>query len=904
MSAAAKSGHPTSAMSAADLLAVLVDGYLRYDFSRAEEPRERPARLLEGPRVDAPVRDLPRRRRRLRRGDPRLPQAREHARGPPDARSSRGSTSRPARSARACRSASGMALAGEVPRAAAEPRLGALRRQRDGRGLDVGGLRARRALRARQPHGDHRREPARPARRDDGRLGSRRRTSRAPRRSAGTRSRSTATTSRRSTTRSPRPSRRPGQPTVVVARTMKGKGVAAVENQNGFHGKPLDDPDAAIAELGGLRGHPHRGREARAGARPQRARRRRARASALRARHRGRDAQGVRRRARGARRRAAGRRRRSTARSRTRRSPRSSRRRIPSGTSRCTSPSSRWSPPRSGSRRSAGGRSPRRSRRSSRAPTTSCAWRRSAARRSRSAARTPASRSARTARRRWRSRTSRRSARSTAAPCSIRATRTRRRSSSRRWPRPTGSRTCARCGRRRRSSTRPTRSSRSAAAASCARATSDEVALIGAGITVHEALKAADALAEEGIAARVIDLYSIKPLDAETLAAAAEATERPARDRRGPLARGRSRRRVLAALADTDEPPRVVKLAVREMPRSGKPEELLAAAGIDAEHIAAAARKLVAQTVRTGLDPLAAPSTLRRPWPSSSHRSCARSSRAIRCSTNVSFTVGRKDRLSLAGANGAGKTTLLRAIAGETSLQGGKLAFAKGTRVALHDQRPPLEFDITLREYALSGARDLLEVEDELRRLEQAMAGRRARRRDAAPLRGGAGPARARRRLGLARPRRRGGARPRLRRRRPRPAARHVLRRGADARVARARARRQPGSPPPRRADEPPRRRRTSSGSSASSRRSTRRSSSSRTTAGSSRRSRPPCSSSRPAARTTSRGRGTSGARRRRRAPPRPERRRIASPSTSRGSSASSSGSATRSRRRSRRRRS
>jgi ATP-binding cassette, subfamily F, member 3 len=89
---------------------------------------------------------------------------------------------------------------------------------------------------------------------------------------------------------------------------------------------------------------------------------------------------------------------------------------------------------------------------------------------------------------------------------------------------------------------------------------------------------------------------------------------------------------------------------------------------------------------------------------------------------NVSFTVGRKDRLSLAGANGAGKTTLLRAIAGETSIQGGKLAFAKGTRVALHDQRPPLEFDITLREYALSGARDLLELEHELRRLEKAMA--------------------------------------------------------------------------------------------------------------------------------------------------------------------------------------
>jgi transketolase len=50
---------------------------------------------------------------------------------------------------------------------------------------------------------------------------------------------------------------------------------------------------------------------------------------------------------------------------------------------------------------------------------------------------------------------------------------------------------------------------------------------------------------------------------------------------------------VLAALADTEEPPRVVSLAVREMPSSGTPAELLAAAGIDAEHIAAAARRLV-----------------------------------------------------------------------------------------------------------------------------------------------------------------------------------------------------------------------------------------------------------------------------------------------------------------------
>ncbi len=56
---------------------------------------------------------------------------------------------------------------------------------------------------------------------------------------------------------------------------------------------------------------------------------------------------------------------------------------------------------------------------------------------------------------------------------------------------------------------------------------------------------------------------------------------------------------VAAALGDSEQPPRIVRLAVHGMPTSGKPEELLAAAGIDAEHIAAAARKLVAQTVQT-----------------------------------------------------------------------------------------------------------------------------------------------------------------------------------------------------------------------------------------------------------------------------------------------------------------
>src|SRR4051812_23275513 len=88
----------------------------------------------------------------------------------------------------------------------------------------------------------------------------------------------------------------------------------------------------------------------------------------------------------------------------------------------------------------------------------------------------------------------------------------------------------------------------------------------------------------------------------------------------------------------------------------------------------------------------------------------------------VSFKVERTDRLALAGPNGAGKTTLLRALAGQVSLEGGELALQKGTRIALHDQRPPAESPRPLREYVLSGTADLAAVEEELRALETAMA--------------------------------------------------------------------------------------------------------------------------------------------------------------------------------------
>jgi transketolase len=120
----------------------------------------------------------------------------------------------------------------------------------------------------------------------------------------------------------------------------------------------------------------------------------------------------------------------------------------------------------------------------------------------------------------------------------------------------------------------------------------DDVAIVAAGITLHEALKAADRLAGDDISARVIDLYSVKPVDAETLRAAVEETQGivTVEDHWPEGGLGEA---VLSALAATDERPRVIKLAVSEMPGSGKPTELLAAAGIDADAIVEAARRLV-----------------------------------------------------------------------------------------------------------------------------------------------------------------------------------------------------------------------------------------------------------------------------------------------------------------------
>ena len=123
----------------------------------------------------------------------------------------------------------------------------------------------------------------------------------------------------------------------------------------------------------------------------------------------------------------------------------------------------------------------------------------------------------------------------------------------------------------------------------------DQVTLIGAGVTLHECLAAADQLAVDGITARVIDLYSVKPADTATLTAAAAATGGRLVIAEDHHPEGGLGSAVLDALTGAGRADlTVAHLAVREMPGSGTPAELLGASGIDAAHIAEAARRLLA----------------------------------------------------------------------------------------------------------------------------------------------------------------------------------------------------------------------------------------------------------------------------------------------------------------------
>jgi transketolase len=124
----------------------------------------------------------------------------------------------------------------------------------------------------------------------------------------------------------------------------------------------------------------------------------------------------------------------------------------------------------------------------------------------------------------------------------------------------------------------------------------DDVAIVACGITVDEAVAAAETLAGDGIAARVLDCYSVKPIDAEAVRSAArECGAVITVEDHWP--EGGLGDAVLEALAEADDRPPVRKLAVREMPTSGKPAELLRRAGIDAEAIAGAARELAREKV-------------------------------------------------------------------------------------------------------------------------------------------------------------------------------------------------------------------------------------------------------------------------------------------------------------------
>jgi transketolase len=121
----------------------------------------------------------------------------------------------------------------------------------------------------------------------------------------------------------------------------------------------------------------------------------------------------------------------------------------------------------------------------------------------------------------------------------------------------------------------------------------DQVALIGAGVTLHECFAAADVLAASGVAVRVIDLYSIKPIDRDTLVEACHATGGRLVVVEDHYPEGGIGSAVLEALADVNVPLRVTHLAVRALPGSGTPLGLLDVAGISSRHIVEAARRLI-----------------------------------------------------------------------------------------------------------------------------------------------------------------------------------------------------------------------------------------------------------------------------------------------------------------------
>ncbi len=116
----------------------------------------------------------------------------------------------------------------------------------------------------------------------------------------------------------------------------------------------------------------------------------------------------------------------------------------------------------------------------------------------------------------------------------------------------------------------------------------DAVTVVGAGVTLHEALAAAELLAKEGVAVRVIDLYSIKPVDVATLQKAAAETKGIVTVEDHSVCGGLGEAVASAVAGRT----RVEILGIRDIPRSGKPAELMQKYGIAADSIVAAVKRL------------------------------------------------------------------------------------------------------------------------------------------------------------------------------------------------------------------------------------------------------------------------------------------------------------------------
>ena len=251
-SSAAGSGHPTSSMSAADLMAVLMSKYLHYDFGNPDDPRN--DHLIFSKGHASPLLYAMFKAAGAISDDEMLTFRRFGSR-------IEGHPTPVLPWVDVATGSLGQGLPISVGVALAGKRLDRLPYRvwclcgdsEMAEGSMWEAFEQARLPRPRQPDRDHRRQPARPDRPDDARVGHRPHTAVEPRPSAGRRSRSTGTTSPRSTGPTPAPSRPPDSRPSMIARTEKGHGVKAVANQLGKHGKPLDDPEAAIEELGGIR---------------------------------------------------------------------------------------------------------------------------------------------------------------------------------------------------------------------------------------------------------------------------------------------------------------------------------------------------------------------------------------------------------------------------------------------------------------------------------------------------------------------------------------------------------------------------------------------------------------------------------------------------------------------------